>query len=266
MLLAIDSGNTNATFAVFDGDTKKAEWRSSRASGRTADEYAVWLRQMMAMENVDPDAVNRAIIANVVPASAYDLRMLCVRYFGCEPLVIGDPGVDLGIEVLTDSPSEVGADRLVNAVGAHAAFGGPLIVVDFGTATTFDLVDGNGAYRGGVISPGINLSLEALQSTAAQLPRVAIARPDRVLGKATVPAMQSGIYWGYVGLIEGVSRRLAEEYGEPLKVIATGGLAPLFAEATDAIDHLDRDLTLRGLLIIYGKNKDRQALPNDKKE
>ena len=255
MLLAIDSGNTNATFAVYDGAEKRAEWRSSRASGRTADEYAVWLRQMMAMEDVEPDGVDAAIIANVVPASAYDLRMLCVRYFSCEPLVVGDPGVELGIDVLTESPTEVGADRLVNAVGAHEKYGGPLIVVDFGTATTFDVIDKDGNYRGGVISPGVNLSLEALQSTAAQLPRIAIARPETVIGRATVPAMQSGIYWGYVGLIEGVTRRLKEEHGEPMTVIATGGLAPLFAQATEAIDHLDRDLVLRGLVSIYQRNR-----------
>ena len=255
MLLAIDSGNTNATFAVFDGGEKQAEWRSSRASGRTADEYAVWLRQMMAMEDVVPEGVEAAVIANVVPASAYDLRMLCVRYFNCEPLVVGDPDVRLGIDVLTESPTEVGADRLVNAVGAHEEYGGPLIVVDFGTATTFDVIDKDGNYRGGVISPGVNLSLEALQSTAAQLPRIAIARPDTVIGRATVPAMQSGIYWGYVGLIEGVTRRLKDEQGEAMTVIATGGLAPLFAQATDAIDHLDRDLTLRGLVSIYRRNQ-----------
>ena len=255
MLLAIDSGNTNATFAVYDGDEKMAEWRSSRASGRTSDELAVWLRQMMAMEDMPLDAVDAAIIANVVPASAYDLRMLCVRYFECEPLVIGEPDVLLGIEVMTESPTEVGADRLVNAVGAHEKYGGPLIVVDFGTATTFDVTDEDGNYRGGVISPGVNLSLEALQSTAAQLPRVAISRPETVIGRATVPAMQSGIYWGYVGLIEGVTRRLQEEYGDPMTVIATGGLAPLFSQATEAIDHLDRDLTLRGLLSIFQRNQ-----------
>ncbi len=255
MLLAIDSGNTNATFAVYQDDEKQAEWRSSRASGRTADEYAVWLLQMMAMENVTPEGINGAIIANVVPASAYDLRMLCVRYFNSEPLVVGEPGVELGIEVLTDSPTEVGADRLVNAVGAHEKYGGPLIVVDFGTATTFDVIDTDGNYRGGVISPGVNLSLEALQSTAAQLPRIAISKPETVIGRATVPAMQSGIYWGYVGLIEGVTRRLQEEQGEPMTVVATGGLAPLFSQATDAIDHLDRDLTLRGLISIYRRNQ-----------
>ncbi len=255
MLLAIDSGNTNATFAVYDGEEKRAEWRSSRASGRTADELAVWLRQMMAMEDVPQDAVDAAIIANVVPASAFDLRMLCVRYFDCEPLVIGESEVELGIEVLTESPSEVGADRLVNAVGAHEKYGGPLIVVDFGTATTFDVTDEDGNYCGGVIAPGVNLSLEALQSTAAQLPRVAIAKPETVIGRATVPAMQSGIYWGYVGLIEGVTRRLQEENGDPMTVIATGGLAPLFSQATEAIDHLDRDLTLRGLLSIYRRNR-----------
>jgi type III pantothenate kinase len=169
-------------------------------------------------------------------------------------MVIGDPAVDLGIQVLTENPNEVGADRLVNAVGAKERYGGPLIVVDFGTATTFDVIDVDGNYRGGVIAPGINLSLEALHSAAAQLPRVAVARPASVIGRGTVPAMQSGIYWGYVGLIEGLVRRIADEFGQAMKVVATGGLAPLFNEATAVIEFLDRDLTIRGLQVIHQRN------------
>ncbi len=254
MLLAIDSGNTNVVFAVFEDGEIRGEWRSSNDTNRTADEYGVWLTQLAAIEGLTRDDVTAAIIANVVPAASYDLLMLCRRYFNCEPLVVGEPGVDLGLEVKVDNPDEVGSDRLVNAVAAGERYGGPLIIVDFGTATTFDVVDADGAYIGGVIAPGINLSLEALHAAAAQLPRVAVKRPRTVVGKATVPAMQSGIYWGYVALVEGLVERIADEYGSEMKVVATGGLAPLFAEATGAIDHLDIDLTLRGLNAIYRRN------------
>ncbi len=257
MLLAIDSGNTNVVFAVFDGEERRGEWRSSNDGGRTSDEYGVWLAQLMALEGLERGDVDAAIIANVVPAAAYDLRTLCRQYFGCEPVVVGEPGVVLGIEVKVDNPEEVGADRLVNAVGAGERYSGPLIVVDFGTATTFDVIDAEGDYRGGVISPGINLSLEALHAAAAQLPRVAVKRPARVIGTATVSAMQSGIYWGYVALIEGLVARVSEEFGSELTVVATGGLAPLFAEATPVIQHLDLDLTLRGLLAIHQRNQGR---------
>lgn len=254
MLLAIDSGNTNVLFAVFDGEEKKGEWRSARAANRTADEYAVWLMHLMAMDGLKPEDIDAAIVANVVPAASYDLRMLCQRYFGVRPLVVGDPEVELGIEIKVNNPEEVGADRLVNAVGAQERYAVPLIIIDFGTATTFDVVDDTGAYAGGVIAPGINLSLEALHTAAAQLPRVAVSRPEKVIGKGTVSAMQSGIYYGYVGLIEGLVARMKTELKADAKVIATGGLAPLFNEATDVIDELDGGLTLRGLLSIYRRN------------
>jgi type III pantothenate kinase len=184
----------------------------------------------------------------------FSLRTLCRRYFGCTAMVVGEKGVDLGVSVLMDHPEEVGADRLVNAVAAHKYYQGALIVVDFGTATTFDVVDADGSYCGGIIAPGINLSLKALHMAAAQLPMVAIGRPRSVIGKSTVPAMRSGIFWGYVGLIEGLVARIRKEFGSPMTVVATGGLAPLFKEATDAIEHLDPDLTLRGLLEIYRYN------------
>jgi len=255
MLLVIDSGNTNIVFALFDGDKVRGEWRSSTDTNRTADEFGVWLNQLLAMERISPRDVEACIIASVVPAMLFALKQLCRRYFGCEALVVGDAGVQLGIGVLTDRPDEVGADRLVNAVAAHKRYDGPLIVIDFGTATTFDVVDGEGNYCGGAIAPGINLSLEALHMAAAKLPRVAIGRPRTVIGKATVPAMRSGVYWGYIGLIEGLVRRIEAEFGVPMTVVATGGLAPLFAEATDIIKHLDRDLTLRGLLEIYRLNR-----------
>ncbi len=254
MLLAIDSGNTNVVFAIYDGETRRGEWRSSTNASRTADEYAVWLSQLMALENLTADAVDAAIIANVVPKADYPLRTLCRHFFHAEPIIIGEPAVDLGVGVLVDNPGEVGADRLVNAVGAHGRFAGPLIIIDFGTATTFDIVDDAGNYCGGVIAPGINLSLEALDAAAAKLPRVAIKRPPQVIGTGTISAMQSGIFWGYVGLIEGLVQRIRGEYGVDMTVIATGGLAPLFSDATPVIQHLDPDLTMRGLLAIYQRN------------
>lgn len=254
MLLAIDAGNTNIVFAVFDGDRVRGEWRASTDTDRTADELGVWLMQLLTIEELRREDISSAIISSVVPAMVFGLKTLCRRYFGCEPLVVGDDGVNLGINVLIDRPEEVGADRLVNAVAAHLAYRVPLTVIDFGTATTFDIVDDDGNYCGGAIAPGINLSLEALHMAAAKLPRVAIGRPRHVIGKATVPAMQSGIFWGYVGLIEGLVKRIADEYGKKMLVVATGGLAPMFADATSVIDHLDPDLTLRGLLAIHRRN------------
>ena len=254
MFLAIDSGNTNTVFAVFEGDELRGEWRAATNAKRTADEYAVWLTQLMAIEDVKRQEVSGAIIASVVPAALFALVELCRRYFDSEPLVVGEDGVDVGLDVLVDRPDQVGADRLVGALAAHERYPGPLILIDFGTATTFDVIAGDGSYRGGVIAPGVNLSVEALYRAAANLPRVGIERPAMVIGKATVPAMESGVYWGYVALIEGLVERIAREFGAKLTVVATGGLAPLFAEATDSIDHLDTDLTLRGLAMVYRRN------------
>ncbi len=261
MLLAIDSGNTNIVFGVYDrADTLRATWRASTEAKRTADEYAVWLIQLMALEGLTPKDVDGAIIANVVPPTMYALKTLCRRYFDVTPLVIGEPGVDLGIEVRITRPDQVGEDRLVDAVAAHGRYGGPLILIDFGTATTFNVIGEDGAYEGGVIAPGINLSLEALDRAAAKLPRIAIKEPpQQVIGQATIPAMESGAYWGYVGLIEGLVARIKAEDGRALKVVATGGLAPLFARATDCIDEVDLDLTLRGLLAVYRANRKASA-------
>lgn len=255
MLLAIDSGNTNIVFAVFDGDALQGEWRSASESRRTADEYGVWLAQLTALNAIDAAAINEAIIATVVPETLFSLQRLCRHYYHCEPLVVGAPGVQLGIEVLVDDPAEVGADRLVNAVAAGTLHGGPLIVIDFGTATTFDVIDADGNYCGGAIAPGINLSLEALHLAAAKLPRVAVEKPERVIGKRTTPAMLSGVYWGYVGLIEGMVARIKQEFGAPMRVIATGGHAKLFNDATEVIDAVDQELTLRGLAEIHARNK-----------
>jgi type III pantothenate kinase len=255
MLLTIDVGNTNTKLAIFDGSLLKAQWRSATDTTRTADEYAVWLTQLMELNGLKRAEIDAAIIASVVPETTFNLVTLCRRYFNTQPLMVGDPGVELGIKAVIDHPEEVGADRLVNAVAAQERYRGPLIIVDFGTATTFDLVDGDGNYAGGVIAPGINLSLKALYMAAAKLPRVDIRRPQRVIATNTIQAMQSGIFWGYIGMIEGIVARMRAEAEAELPVIATGGLAPLFAGATNAITTVDGDITLRGLLLIYERNR-----------
>ena len=255
MLLAVDAGNTNTVFAIYEGETQRGLWRAATDARRTADEHYVWLAQLMAVEGVARADIDAAIISTVVPASLFNLTRLCQRYFDVEALVVGEPGVDLGIKVMLDNPAEVGADRLVNAVAAKEAYGGPLILIDFGTATTFDVIDRDGDYVGGVIAPGANLSMEALHMAAAKLPLVAVRQPQQVVGRSTVQAMQSGIFYGYVSLIEGLVDRIRKERDEPdLRTIATGRLAPLFYGATDAIQAVDRDLTLRGLLQIYERN------------
>ena len=256
MLLAIDAGNTNVVFAVYDGETQRGHWRVATDRDRTADDYAVWLLSLMKLGGLSAAGIDDAIIGSVVPQALFDLRLLCRTYFECEPMVVGQ-GLDLGIKIDIEEPATAGADRLCNAVAVHKYYGGPAIVIDFGTGTTFDIVDGKGNYRGGVIAPGINLSLEALHSVSAQLPRIAVVRPARVIGGGTVSAMQSGIYWGYVSLIEGLVRRIGEEFGADMKVIATGGLAALFADATEVIQSVDSELTLKGLQEIYQRNKDR---------
>ncbi len=254
MLLTIDAGNTNVVFAVFDGEERRGIWRIASDPRRTADEYAVWLMQLMTMAGLTNEDVTDAIFASVVPAASFHIARLCTHHFDCVPMEVGSPDVDLGIEVLMDSPGEVGADRLVNAVGAADSHKPPLIVIDFGTATTFDFVDADGNYCGGIIAPGINLSMDALHRAAAQLPRVEVMKPDRIIGKGTIPGMQSGVFWGYVGLIEGLVARGKQEFGAPMTVVATGGLASQFADATDAIEAIDGDLTMRGLRLIYERN------------
>jgi len=253
MLLAVEQGNTNTLFAVHDGREWIAQWRTATQAQRTADEYAVWLHQLLTLAGLKLSDLDACIVSTVVPQSLFNLRNLSRRYLHTEPLVVGE-NAELGIAVRIDKPSEAGADRLVNAVGAHAAYGGPLIVVDSGTATTFDVVGEDGGFEGGVIAPGINLSMQALHDAAAKLPRIAIARPDRTIGKDTVTAMQSGVFFGYVGLIEHLIGRIKAEYGRPMRVIATGGVASLFEGATDAIDRFDPDLTIRGLLEIWRRN------------
>jgi type III pantothenate kinase len=253
MLLVVDAGNTNIVFAVHDGAEWRGRWRIRTDAERTSDEYAVWLLALLAHAGLRPADIDRCVIGTVVPAALYNLRRLSREWFGCEPL-IARAALDWGFDIRVDAPHEVGADRLLNALAAHRRYAGPLIVIDFGTATTFDVVEKDGAYLGGVIAPGINLSIEALHRAAARLPRIGIGRPQAVIGRNTVAAMQSGIYWGYVGLIEGIVARIRAEHGGTLKVIATGGLAPLFAEGTTVIETTDQDTTLDGLKLLAQRN------------
>jgi type III pantothenate kinase len=254
MLLAIEQGNTNTLFAVHDGHEWTAQWRSATDASRTADEYGVWLHQLLTMQALTFADIDACIISSVVPQSLFNLRNLSRRYLKTEPLVIGE-NAELGVPIRIEKPSEAGADRLVNTIGAFIEYGGDLIVIDSGTATTFDIVGADGGFEGGVISPGINLSMQALHDAAAKLPRVAIKRPQHVIGKDTVGAMQSGVFWGYVALIEGLIDRIKAQYQRPMTVIATGGVASLFEGATDKIDKFDSELTLRGLLEIQRRNK-----------
>ena len=254
MLLAIDAGNTNVVFAVHDGAEWRGRWRIATDPNRTSDEYAVWLLALMQHAGLRPADVQRCVIGTVVPVALYNLRRLCRDWFGNEPLVARSI-LDWGFEIKVDQPQEVGADRLLNALAAHHHYRGPLIVIDFGTATTFDVVDATGAYLGGVIAPGINLSIEALHRAAARLPRIGIGRPQAAIGRNTVSAMQSGIFWGYVGMIEGIVSRIRAEVELPrMKVIATGGLAPLLAEGTTLIERIDPDITLEGLRLLAERN------------
>jgi type III pantothenate kinase len=253
MLLVIDAGNTNTVMAVHDGRTWVGRWRISTNAQRTSDEYAVWLLTLLDKAGLKRDGISAAVIGTVVPAALYDLRRMCRDWFEVEPLV-ANASLDWGFEIRIANPNEVGADRLLNTLACHTNYGGPAVVIDFGTATTFDVMDRDGAYLGGVIAPGINLSIEALHRAAARLPRIGIGRPQAVIGRSTVPAMQSGIYWGYVGMVEGLVARIQAEYGGGLKVLATGGLAPLLAEGTTVIQTIDPDLTLDGLRLLAARN------------
>jgi type III pantothenate kinase len=255
MLLGINANNTNTVFAVWEGNALKGAWRAATDAKRTADEYVVWLDHLLALESLSRTQITGAIIASVVPEANFNLLSLCRRYCGSEPLLVGEPGVKLGVKALVERPEEVGADRFLNAVAAHDRYKGPLVVVDFGTSTNFDVVDKDGNFCGGVIAPGVNLSMTALHMAAAKLPSVRVRRIERVIGKNTVACMQSGLFWGYVGLIEGLVVRIKREFGSPMRVIVTGGLAPLFEGAIEGIDHTDPDLTLWGLRLLYDRNK-----------
>jgi type III pantothenate kinase len=253
MLLAIDAGNTNIVFALVDGGTTRARWRIATDPRRTADEYAVWLYQLLALEGLSKADVDAVIIGTVVPRATHNLQVLASKYFEVNPLTAGQGEVAWPLTLDVDEPHNVGADRALNAIAGHAMHEGDLIIVDFGTATTFDVVDSSGAYKGGIIAPGLNLSLDALVSAAAKLPRIAIEEPksNSVIGRTTEDQMLAGIYWGYVAMMEGLIERLKAEIGRPVTVIGTGGLAALFDKRTDLFDSVEPDLTIQGLNLLY---------------
>jgi type III pantothenate kinase len=257
MLLAIDAGNTNIVFALLDGREIRARWRIATDPRRTADEYAVWLHQLLGLSGYTAADVDAVIVATVVPRARHNLEVLAEKYFGVKALIAGRAPVEFGVAIDLPQPEAVGADRVINAIAAHEAHPGDLIVIDFGTATTFDVVDYSGTYKGGVIAPGINLSLDALVAAAAKLPRIAIEAPEggTVIGRSTEEAMHSGIYWGYVSMLEGMVARIAKEIGRQARVIATGGLATLFDKHSDVFDAVEPDLTITGLAILYERSR-----------
>lgn len=253
MLLAIDVGNTNTVLGIFDDDTLSCQWRIQSRVGKTSDEYSIILLQLLRNSGFAPEEIHAAIISSVVPPLQVVFVNLLQQQFNLTPLIIG-PGIKTGMSVLYDNPKEVGADRIVNAVAAFEAYHCGLLVVDFGTATTFDAISPKGEYLGGAISPGIAISIEALFRHTAKLPRVELAIPKQVIGRNTVSSIQSGLIWGYTGLVEGIIQRFKEEAGFPMRVLATGGLATLIASQTKSIDDVDPLLTLRGLQILYKRN------------
>src|SRR5436190_24392419 len=253
MLLAIDAGNTNLVFALVDGGVIKARWRIATDPRRTADQYSVWLHQLLELEGYGRDEVNGVIIGTVVPRALHNLQVLSEKYFRKTPIVAGEGDAEWPLQLDVDEPHNVGADRALNAIAAHAKHAGDLLIIDFGTATTFDVVSSSGAYSGGIIAPGINLSLDALVSAAAKLPPIAIEAPatNSVIGRTTESQMLIGIYWGYVAMIEGLTERIKTEIGRPVTVVATGGLATLFDKHTDVFDVIEPDLTIQGLSLLY---------------
>jgi type III pantothenate kinase len=254
MLLVIDIGNTNSVLGLYDGAELVHHWRLETNPSRTEDEYGVLLRQLFETGGLSAGDVTGCILASVVPPMSSVMTKMVLRYFNIEPLVVG-PGMRTGMPIRYENPREVGADRIVNAIAAFEKTRGATIVVDFGTATTFDAISERGDYLGGAICPGVTISADALYRRASKLPRVDIAVPDRVIGRNTVASMQAGIVWGYVSMIDGMVERMVNEYGAPMAVLATGGLSALFAEQCTRIDAHDPDLTLEGLRIIYGRNQ-----------
>ncbi|MET4127097.1 type III pantothenate kinase [Roseovarius sp. MBR-6] len=255
MLLAIDCGNTNTVFSIWDGTRFLCTLRTSTEHQRTADQYFVWFSTLIQHHGIRAE-ITEMIISSTVPRVVFNLRVLADRYFNCRPLVVGKPECRLPVDVRVDAGTQVGPDRLVNTVAGFDLHGGDLIIVDFGTATTFDVVDTDGAYIGGVIAPGVNLSLQALHEAAAALPHVDVTKPEKVIGTNTVACMQSGVFWGYVGLINGICERIKAERGRAMTVIATGGLAPLFQQGTDLFDRFEDELTMHGLTVINAYNKE----------
>jgi len=257
MLLAIDAGNTNVVFALVDGGEIRARWRIATDPRRTADEYAVWLSQLLALEGFERSAVSSVILGTVVPRALHNLEVLASKYFKTGAVIAGKGTAEWGFPLDVDEPQNLGADRALNVLAGHARHEGDLIIIDFGTATTFDVVDYRGAYKGGIIAPGINLSLDALVTAAAKLPRIAITAPETasVIGRNTVDQMHIGIYWGYIAMIEGLVARMKAEVGRPLKVIATGGLAILFEKHTSIFDTIEPDLTIQGLAMLWDRSQ-----------
>jgi type III pantothenate kinase len=257
MLLAIDAGNTNVVFALVEDGQIRARWRIATDPRRTADEYAVWLSQLLQLEGYERSAVTGVIIGTVVPRALHNLQVLSSKYFKTEAVIAGQAGAEWGFQLDVEEPGSLGADRALNMIAGHALHTGDLIIIDFGTATTFELVDYSGAYKGGIIAPGINLSLDALFTAAAKLPRIAISAPatTSVVGRNTVDQMHIGIYWGYIAMIEGLVARLKAEVGRPLKVIATGGLAVLFEKHTTVFDTIEPDLTIQGLAMLWERSQ-----------
>ena len=254
MLLAIDCGNTNTVFSIWNGEKLVCTMRTSTHHARTADAYFTWFSTLIGHYRIDPK-ITGVVISSTVPRVVWNLRVFTDRFFGCRPLVVGKPDCLLPVAPRVDPGTGVGPDRLANAVGCFDRHGGDAMVVDFGTATNIDVVAEDGAYVGGVIAPGVNLSLEALHQGAAALPHIDITKPDKVIGTNTVSCIQSGVFWGYVGLVRGLIDQVREEYGRPMKVIGTGGLAPLFEQGGDLFDTVEEDLTLHGLIEIYNYNK-----------
>ena len=258
MLLAIDCGNTNTVFSVWDGEKFLCTLRTSTSQARTAESYFTWLSTLLGHYGIDAD-ITDVVISSTVPRVVFNLRVFTDRFFGCRPLVVGKPDCALPVDPRVDAGTIVGSDRLVNTAGAFDLYGGNLIVVDFGTATTFDVVDDDGAYVGGAIAPGVDLSLAALHMSAAALPHVDVTMPGGVIGRNTVDCMQSGIFWGYVGLVKGICARIAAERGGKMKIIGTGGLAPLFAQGEKLFDEVDGNLTMHGLVVIHAHNTRRDS-------
>lgn len=254
MLLAIDVGNTNTVFAVYKGDVLLNSWRLRSDAARSPDEYAAFLNELFKLSDISWDTLKDVMISSVVPDANFQLQRFCQKYLACEPVFVGKDMAQISVDV--ERPEDVGADRLVNAVAVKAYYRYPAIVIDFGTATTFDVIDAQGAYAGGVIAPGINLSMAALHQAASKLPKISVQKPKQAIGKNTIGAMQSGVYFGYKGLIDEIVEQIAAELGgaKPF-ILATGGLAPLFAKDSALIDEVDEHLTLKGLQILYKQNK-----------